>query len=127
MTNLFENPLFLIPITSGLLFMIAGLILLKFPPKKINSMYGYRTNSSMKNIEKWDFAQKYASIEMMKLGGILTLSGLSGYLYYPSGKIAMFMGLGLMITMVLILIFRVERALKKNLTLLNKHTTAIAI
>lgn len=52
MTSIFENPLFLIPITSGPLFMIAGLVLLKFPPKKINSLYGYRTNSSMKNIAK---------------------------------------------------------------------------
>jgi hypothetical protein len=52
---------------------------------------------ALKNIEKWDFAQSMLQLEMMKLENI---SGLSGYLYYPSG-IAMFLGLSLMITMVL--------------------------
>jgi len=48
----FDNPLFLIPSTSGLIFILAGFIMLKFPPKKINSLYGYRTSSSMKNQER---------------------------------------------------------------------------
>jgi hypothetical protein len=51
----FDNPLFLIPSTSGLIFMLAGFIMLKFPPKKINSLYGYRTSSSMKNQERVDY------------------------------------------------------------------------
>ncbi|MDA0356796.1 MAG: SdpI family protein, partial [Bacteroidetes bacterium] len=58
----FDNPLFLIPSTSGLIFMLAGFIMLKLPPKKINSLYGYRTRSSMKNQERWDFSQKYSAI-----------------------------------------------------------------
>ncbi len=30
----------------------------KHPPKKINSIYGYRTIRSMKNRETWEFAHK---------------------------------------------------------------------
>ena len=110
----FENPLFLIPITTGPIFIIAGFVMYKFPPKKINSLYGYRTKSSQQNKERWDFAQKYSANEMMKLGGILTLSGLLGYLFYPSVNTAMVLGLALMVTTVIILIFRVERAIKKE-------------
>ena len=110
----FDNPLFLIPSSSGIIFMLAGFIMLKFPPKKINSLYGYRTNSSMKNQERWDFSQKYSAIEMIKLGGLLTLSAIIGIIYNPNGKIGMFLGLGLMIFMVILLLIRVEKAIKNK-------------
>lgn len=108
----FDNPLFLVPSSSGLIFMFAGFVMLKFPPKKINGFYGYRTSSSMKNQERWDFSQKYASNEMIKLGALLTLSSIIGLIYKPDGKIGMFIGLGLMILMVVILLIRVEKAIK---------------
>ena len=57
----------------GILFILAGAILYVFPPKKINGLYGYRTGSSMKNQQKWDFAQKYSSKIMMLTGLIFTL------------------------------------------------------
>ena len=31
---------------------------MRFPPKKINPLYGYRTLASMRNEEAWQFAQK---------------------------------------------------------------------
>ncbi|OMP32016.1 SdpI family protein [Mangrovimonas sp. DI 80] len=49
-----DNPLFLIPASSGTIFVLLGLIMLKFPPKTINPIYGYKTGSSMKNQERWD-------------------------------------------------------------------------
>ena len=61
-----DNPLFLIPLMSGLLFCIAGYVMFKFPPKKINSLYGYRTTSSMISKDRCDFSQKYSAIDMMK-------------------------------------------------------------
>jgi len=109
-----DNPLFLIPSTSGLIFMLTGLIMLKFPPKKINSLYGYRTNSAMKNQDRWDFSQKYAAIEMIKLGGLLTLSATIGIIYNPTNKIGMILGLGFMILMVVFLLIRVEKAIKNK-------------
>lgn len=92
--------------------MLAGFLMLKFPPKKINGLYGYRTLSSMKNQERWDFSQKYAAVEMIKLGALLTLSSIIGLIYSPNGKIAMVLGLALMILMVVFLLIRVEKAIK---------------
>ncbi len=109
-----ENPLFVIPVTAGIIFIIAGFIMLKFPPKNINYLYGYRTKSSMKNKERWDFAQRYSASQMIKLGGLLALSSVLGFFFYPSGKTAMIVGLGLMILMVFYLLFSVEKALKEK-------------
>ena len=109
-----ENPLFLIPVLTGLIFIIVGFIMLCFPPKRINMLYGYRTKSSMKNQEVWDFTQKYSAKEMMKLGFLLAMSGLIGLVYQPNLKIAMIIGIGLMILIVIVLLIRVELAIKNK-------------
>lgn len=36
-----------------------GRVFLKYPPKEINGIYGYRTAMSMKNKMTWEFAHKY--------------------------------------------------------------------
>ena len=77
-TSVFENPLMNITLLGGLIFIVFGLIMFKFPPKKINSLYGYRTNSSMKDQSRWDFAQKYSSKEIIKLGFVLMITSLIG-------------------------------------------------
>ena len=110
----FENPLFLIPFSSGLIFCIVGLIMYKFPPKKINSIYGYRTASSMKNQERWDFAQLYAAKQMIKYGLLLSVFGLVGLVYEPSESTSTILGLGLMILMVILLIVKVEKKMKEE-------------
>lgn len=70
------NPLVLILSISGLIFLLAGFIQQRFPPKKINHLYGYRTSNSMKSQESWDFAQEYSAKKMMKLGAYITALGL---------------------------------------------------
>ncbi len=110
----FENPLFFIPLAAGFIFAIAGFILFKFPPKKINPLYGYRTKSSMKNQKHWDFAQKYASIELIKFGGLLALIAISGVFFNPDEKISVFLGLGLMLLTVILILLRTERAIKNK-------------
>ncbi len=40
---------------------ILSYLFMRFPPKKINAIYGYRTPRSMRNQEAWDFANKYSS------------------------------------------------------------------
>lgn len=109
-----HNLLFLIPVSTGIIFLIAGYIMRKFPPKNINSLYGYRTKSSMKSKEIWDFAQKYSSKEMMKSGIILVLLGLIGFVYQPTENTATIIGLGLVILIVVALIIRVEAGIKRK-------------
>lgn len=52
----------------GMVFAIAGFIFKVLPPKKINSVYGYRTSTSMKNQDTWNVAQKYSANSMITLG-----------------------------------------------------------
>ncbi|UMB54374.1 SdpI family protein [Lutibacter sp. A64] len=110
----FDNPLFLIPFGSGLIFCVTGAIMYRFPPKKINSLYGYRTASSMKNKERWKFAQIYSAKQLITLGLVLSLCGLVGLIYKPTEEISTFLGLGLMILMVVLLVIKVENKLKEK-------------
>jgi len=56
------------PVLVGVVFFIAGMITQAYPPKQINSFYGYRTSSSMKNQETWDEANRYAPKMMWAIG-----------------------------------------------------------
>lgn len=112
LNNIFENPLINITFFGGLIFILAGLIMYKFPPKNINSLYGYRTSRSMENQEKWDFAQNYSTKEMMKLGFLLLISSLLSKVTNFDNLTNMFIGLGLMILSVIILFLKVEKAIK---------------
>ncbi len=111
---IFENPLFNITFFGGILFIITGFITYKFPPKNINSLYGYRTSNSMENQEKWNFAQKFASKEMMKLGLLLATNCLLSLITKFDGFTNMLIGLCLLILIVILLFFRVESAIKNN-------------
>lgn len=108
-----ENPLFIIPVLTGLIFIIAGFIQYKFPPKKINNLYGYRTARSMRNQASWEFAQLYSSKLLMKLGVLLALSGFIGLIYKPNETLGSVLGLGLMILVVIVLVMKVEKRLKE--------------
>lgn len=114
MEKLIENHIFLINFPIGIISIIAGWIMLKYPPKKINSLYGYRTKSSMKNQERWEFAQKYSSKKMIRLGFWLSIFGLLGSLIQVTEIASMIVGLTAMISMFVILFFKVEKAIKEH-------------
>lgn len=103
-----------IPLLSGSVFIVAGFILFKFPPKNINGLYGYRTGSSMKSQDRWDFAQVYAGKEMMKLGIVLVLLSFVGSLLAPEIRSHSMVGLLLIIASAGALITSVQRALKQK-------------
>lgn len=110
--DLINNPLFLIPELAGLVFIIAGLIMKKFPPMSINGIYGYRTSSSMKNQETWTFAQNYASTELLKSGLFLAVSGLVVFIYKPISMVGLLLGFTLLLVVLIVLFIRVEKAIK---------------
>ncbi len=71
----------LIPI----ILMIAGRMMWKHCPQKINMVYGYRTKRSMINMETWKFAHDYCGKLWWKLGFILlVLSVLIHISFYGS-------------------------------------------
>ena len=64
-----EYSILLIP----LMIIVVGYLMVKFPPKKINYVVGYRTLKSMKNIDNWNFANKYCGKLLMITGFIMLL------------------------------------------------------
>lgn len=107
---LLENPLFLI----GLILAVAGFILHKFPPKTINSFYGYRTKRSMRDQKSWDFAQIYSSKLMMQFGLLYLIVGIIGFIYKPNEGIVAITAIALLIVIVAIIIVKVEKRLNSR-------------
>ena len=107
--NLMEMTFFV-----GSIFFIVALIMYRFPPKKINSLYGYRTPNSMKNQERWDFAQLFSSIRMIEGGLFLVLISFLKFVYVPSPDLELGISLGLIFVVIVYLIVSTESALKKN-------------
>ena len=108
------NPLVLILSISGIIFFLAGFIQQRFPPKKINHLYGYRTSNSMKSQESWDFAQEYSAKKMMKMGTYITALGLLAW----SIDFQLLWSVGIALSIVtlgpLLMLFKVESELKKR-------------
>ncbi|PTQ99970.1 SdpI/YhfL family protein [Mucilaginibacter yixingensis] len=66
------------PQLVGVILIIAGLILKKYPPKKINGLYGYRTYRSKSSQRNWDEGNRYSAILMVRIAWILLIGGLIG-------------------------------------------------
>ena len=62
--------------TNGLLFLIS-VIFWKFPPKKINGFYGYKTPKAMQNQQIWDFANTTFNRSLLIYAGISFIAGLA--------------------------------------------------
>jgi len=62
--------------TNGLLFLIS-IIFWKLPPKKINSLYGYRTPKATQNQQIWDYANTSFNKSLLIYAGISFLAGLA--------------------------------------------------
>ncbi|TWR29715.1 SdpI family protein [Mucilaginibacter pallidiroseus] len=65
------------PQLIGLVFVIAGTVTKRYPPKSINPLYGYRMPSATKNQETWNAANKYSAQFMTKIGVALLITGLA--------------------------------------------------
>jgi len=56
---------------TPIIMLVMGWVFIKSPPKNINSLYGYRTELSMKNQDTWDYAHKYCGRLWVRLGLVL--------------------------------------------------------
>lgn len=96
-----------------------GLLLMKNPPKKINSYYGYRTRRSVRSQETWDFAHYYFG-KLWLVCGLVSLPFSLVPLCLVLGKseqvisVAGLIVLGIQTILLLVTILLTERALKKN-------------
>ncbi len=101
----------LIPMFVGLAYIIAAFIIIKYPPKKINYWYGYRTPLSMRNQKNWDFAQIYSAKEFIKAGFVLLM--VSVYLFNSDYLSHTWIVVTILLS-VMYGIIRTELAIKKN-------------
>lgn len=106
-----DNSLILVPIVCGTVLLLAGCLLYKYPPKRINILYGYRTKSSMQNQETWDFAQRVCARVAMKAGVFCTLASVSGLFYNPGKWEGALIGIGYSLLAVAYLFYKVEKAI----------------
>jgi len=106
------NPLFLTPALSGSIFIMAGFVLLKFPPTKINGINGYRTPRSMRSQEEWDFAQTYSAKQLIKYGLVSLTCSVIGLFISVKENLAVVVGVFITILFAVIPIIRTEKALK---------------
>ena len=109
-----DNSLILVPIVCGSILLIAGFLLYKFPPKRINILYGYRTKSSMRNQETWDFSQRICAKVSMKAGGLSALPSIIGLFYNPGELEGALLGLGASLVAVAYLFYKVETAISSR-------------
>lgn len=108
------DQLLQIPLTVGFIFMLAGIFVLLFPPKRINSLYGYRTRNSMASQQRWDFAQQYSS-KVMILTGVFLVAASTTKLFIPMNMSQQpIVGFVLLGVSVIALIGLTERAIKRQ-------------
>ena len=105
-------PLPSILFLSGGIFYLVALVLSKFPPKKINYFYGYRTKASMKSQESWNFSQNYISKKMKYMSlYILIIVAFSSFLKIEL-MWSLWLGIIISVLMPVLMILEVEKELK---------------
>ena len=109
-----DHFLSLILVVSGIIFCLAAFLHKRFPPKQINSFYGYRTRKSMKNIESWNFAQSLSSKKMKNMSFRMIGLGLIMSFVKLEILLSLWIGLTIVISMVVLVIFQIENELKKH-------------
>ena len=110
----FSNLIFLVMGLTGAIVWTAGYFFARYPPKKINFWYGYRTSTSMRNPEIWTFAQTYAAQEMQNTGKILSAIGLVARIFEI--EFSWDIGFALFMTTILplFMIAKIERVLQQK-------------
>lgn len=102
------------------ILIIAGRMMWKHCPKKINTVYGYRTKRSMKNMDTWRFAHNYCGRLWWKIGWFSLFPSVVVQIpFFESSEdvIGIVGGIICMIQVVILIasIFLTEAALKKTL------------
>ena len=99
--------------TNGLLFLIS-IIFWKFPPKKINSIYGYKTPKAMLNQQIWDFANATFHRTLLIYAGFSFVSAM--ILANFSAKELTWEPMVLVVLSIIVSVIKTERALSDNFT-----------
>ena len=99
--------------TNGLLFLIS-IIFWKFPPKKSNRLYVYRTPKAIQNQEIWDFANTTFNKSLLIYAGISFLAGLA-FVTFLKAELT-WQPMAFVFLSIIVSIIKTEKALTLNFT-----------
>mgnify|MGYP006127230033 FL=1 len=99
--------------TNGLLFLISVLFW-KFPPKKINSIYGYKTPKAMQNQQIWDFANTTFNRSLLIYAGISFLASLAFVTFLKAALT--WQPMAFVFLTIIVSILKTEKKLTENFT-----------
>lgn len=104
-----------------LVMIVVGRMTWKHCPKNINSLIGYRTTRSMKNMDTWKFAHEYCGKLWWKLGWLIMILTVLMYIPLYQGNdnmvgIAGVVLITIQCTVLIISIYPTEKALKEHFT-----------
>lgn len=68
----------------GLLILLIAVFLSVFPPRRLNTWYGYRMPSSLEDQASWDVANQYVRRQFYYTGVILIVLGIIGNAIWSS-------------------------------------------
>ena len=97
----------------GPLMLVLALLFRKFPPKKINDLYGYRTARSMKSEEAWVYANRYSANGLLVVALCVALVQISLYFLLDSPTVLL-LAAGFLIGGLIALIVLTEQKLKSK-------------
>ena len=109
----FQSDIFVIDGLCSLVFLIVFFIGYRFPPKKINTIYGYRTSRAMKNQEYWDFAQSFSSVQFLKSTVVLLFVSIVGLYTSFSDNLDTTLAFVFLLAAIAYPIYKTEKALKE--------------
>ena len=107
------NPIIYVLTTNGLLFLLS-IIFWKFPPRKINNWYGYRTFKAMQNEDIWNFANNTFNKNLLMYAGFSCIAGMVFASF--SIKELTWQPMVLAMLSIVVSIIKTERALNDNYT-----------
>ena len=108
------SPWFITSAITGASLFLAVIITWRFPPKKINDLYGYRSRRSKASQEAWDFAQSHSLELMVWVAVINTALAVPALFIELDTLYGVFISLGILLFSVLYLFWDTERALKEK-------------
>jgi len=104
------SPFYYVLSVNGLLFAFS-IIFYLIPPKKINSLYGYRTEKAMKNMDVWNFANSFFTKQLMLYSAISLACAL--LLAFLNPEIS-WQPMTIMLLSLAVSVIKTEQALNKN-------------
>lgn len=104
------NPYYYVLSVNGFLFLFS-IIFYFFTPKKINFIYGYRTNKTIKNDIIWEFANRFFAKQFLMYS---TISFVAAIVFISLSKNLSWQPMAIMLLSLAVSVIKTEQEISKN-------------